>query len=279
MHWPTAHHLQMPAIAPQKEILFLSDLHLGLFKRDTERTREEKWLQFLRIRKKKLWALFLLGDIFDFWYEYKHTVPQGFIRLQAYLGELVEAGIPVHYFSGNHDLWLGNYFSKELGLHIHKQPLSISIGETNLYIAHGDGLGKGDTFYKICKVLFSSPLCQALFRSLHPDIGIWMARRWSRSKHYPNTHPDPHHSTPSIHKNSLRLLNYAKQLTQKYPKLYTYYIFGHTHLAQHIHLSQEATYINLGDGIYTPSYGILNSHMKFSLHKDHTLSPEITLKL
>ena len=278
MNWPTFYHLQLPSLKGQEEVLFLSDLHLGVLKGKTEQLRECAWVELLRSREERLKALFLLGDIFDFWFEYREVVPRGLLRLQACLAEISDRGTPVHFFTGNHDLWSGNYFRNELGLHLHRQPVSVSIGEVHLYMAHGDGLGSGDTLYKIYKRLAVCSFFQLLFRSLHPDLGVRFARWLSRSKRFRNMSKDfTSFSTNDLDTANTRLQTYATELTKQYPKMYTYYLFGHTHVAKRCKLLDDSYYINLGGGLCSPTYGRLDSQGHLSLHSDESLIPIATV--
>ena len=264
---PIADRIKLPALSEKKKALFLSDLHLGRLKKETERTREALWIKFLKKEEEQLQLLFLVGDIFDTWFEYKQVIPKGFLRLQAYLATLVEKGIETHYLVGNHDILLRDYLRSELGLHIHHRPIDVSIGDTRLYIAHGDGLGKGDLPYKLLRNTLSSSLFRVLFHALHPDIGLWLFNSLSRRgiRHIGIFKED---GTSTSHQ---RIMDYAHDLSKKYNSMFRYYIMAHTHIAHQSELFGGASYINLGDGIYIPSYAVLDSSGRLSLHTDSNL--------
>lgn len=141
-------------------------------------------MQWLDEIKADATEIFIIGDIFDFWHEYSTVVPKGFVRLQGKLAQLCDAGIPVHVFSGNHDLWMFGYLEKELGVKIYRQPVQREINGKKFFIGHGDGLGPGDHGYKFIKQVFSNPLCQFMFRWLHPDIGVRIANYFSHKSRY-----------------------------------------------------------------------------------------------
>ena len=153
-----------------KKIYFASDFHLGVPDHKTSLVRERKIIRWLDEIKSDAHSIYLLGDIFDFWFEYKEAIPKGFIRLQGKLAELRDEGMPIYFFTGNHDMWMFNYFPNELGINIYREPIELSIGAQTLMIGHGDGLGPGDTSYKILKKFFNSSLCQWLFARLHRNL-------------------------------------------------------------------------------------------------------------
>ena len=154
-----------------KKIYFASDNHLGLPHSEASRVREKHFVSWLEEVRKDAAAIYLLGDLFDFWIEYKTVVPKGFVRVLGKLAELSDSGIPITFFTGNHDLWMRDYFQKELNITVHRQPITLTIGTTRFLIGHGDGLGPGDKGYKLMKKLFTNPFSQWLFRWLHPDLG------------------------------------------------------------------------------------------------------------
>ena len=166
-------------LAPGKKIYFLSDFHLGAPNAIASRKREDQIVQFLKHAQKAAAAIFIVGDIFDFWFEYKTVVPKGFIRLLGCLAEISDAGIPLHIFTGNHDLWMQDYLTTELNAKVYFEPHLFTLGTKQFYIGHGDGLGPGDYGYKRLKKVFTNPLCKWLFRWLHPDAGIQLANYFS----------------------------------------------------------------------------------------------------
>jgi len=164
---------------PNKKIYFASDFHLGVPSFEESLIREKKVVKWLDEIKHDAEEIFLVGDIFDFWFEYKRAVPRGFTRLLGKLSEITDSGIPVHVFTGNHDMWIFDYLPQECGVILHKEPIERSFGDKSFFIGHGDGLGPGDKGYKFIKKVFASPLCQWLFARLHPNFGIWLANRSS----------------------------------------------------------------------------------------------------
>src|SRR5919112_2669572 len=168
------------ALEPGRRVYFASDFHLGAPDAASSAARERRIVRWLDTVAQDAAAIYLLGDIFDFWFEYRHAVPRGFIRLQGKLAELTDAGLPVTFFTGNHDMWMFDYFTQELGIPILRHPVSQRIGNQLFHIGHGDGLGPKDHTYKVLKRVFASPVSQWLFARLHPNFGIGLANKWSR---------------------------------------------------------------------------------------------------
>ena len=164
---------------PTKKIYFASDFHLGTPTLEASRQRENDIVRWLNHVSEDAQCIVLLGDIFDFWFEYRHVVPKGFVRLLGKLAQLSDQGIQVVIFTGNHDMWMFDYFPKELGIEVIGQPLSITINSKKFHIGHGDGLGPGDKTYKVLKKVFRSKVCQWLFARLHPNLGMGIAHAWS----------------------------------------------------------------------------------------------------
>jgi UDP-2,3-diacylglucosamine hydrolase len=192
--------------------------------------------------------LYLLGDTFDFWFEYKLVVPKGNVRLLAKIAEFADEGIPVHVFHGNHDLWQFGYFEKELGVQVHAEPISIQLGKNLFYIGHGDGLGPGDGGYKFLKKIFRNPICQWLFGFAHPSIGIGVANYFSRKSRAKTGNSDE----IFLGEDKEWLIVYCKEVLQK--EHFDYFIFGHRHLPLTIQLNEKSKYINLGDWIRNFTY-------------------------
>mgnify|MGYP000347569874 FL=1 len=167
-------------LAHGKKIYFLSDFHLGAPNAIASLEREQQLVQFLKQAKADAAAIFIVGDIFDFWFEYKTVVPKGFVRLLGCLAEISDAGIPLHIFTGNHDLWMRDYLTQELNAKVYFEPKQFEFAGKKFFIGHGDGLGPGDQGYKFIKKIFTNPICQWLFGCLHPDLGIPLANYFSR---------------------------------------------------------------------------------------------------
>jgi len=245
-------------IAVNKKIYFISDLHLGAPDYEKSVVREKKIIAFLDNIKLDAQALFLVGDTFDFWFEYQHVVPKYFIRFFAKLIELKDNGIDIYIFTGNHDLWLNDYLTKEIGAQIFHDKINLEINQQKILIAHGDGLGPGDKKYKILKKIFTNLICQWLFRWLHPDIGIKIAQWWSR-----HSFTDP--SIEVYHGEEKEwLVQYCKRKLGN--EHFDYFIMGHRHLPMEIKLSNTSKYINLGDWIVNCNYAVFDGN-KMQLKK------------
>lgn len=225
-----------------KKIFFASDFHLGAPNAGESLIREKKIVRWLDSIKHEAHTIFLVGDIFDFWFEYKHAIPKGFIRLQGKLAELRDEGMSVIFFSGNHDMWMFDYFPKELGIPIYREPLEMKVGSKTLLIGHGDGLGPGDYSYKFLKKIFNNPVCQWMFGFLHPNIGIGFANYCSRRSRISQKNKDS-----DFLGDDEWLYVYCKELEIK--KHHDYYIFGHRHLPLDLQVGANSRYINLGEWV------------------------------
>ncbi|GAB1444713.1 UDP-2,3-diacylglucosamine diphosphatase [Flammeovirgaceae bacterium] len=239
--------IQLPS---NKNIYFASDFHLGVPNHTASLAREKIIIKWLDQIKKDAHSIYLLGDIFDFWFEYKHAIPKGFIRLQGKLAELRDAGMPIYFFTGNHDMWMFDYFPNELGIPIYRQPIVLEIGNQKLLIGHGDGLGPGDTSYKILKRFFNSSLCQWLFARLHPNFGIGIAKYWSRNSRITNMKKEEKFNGEE----NEYLLAYCRELEKT--SHHDFYIFGHRHLPLDIKVGDKSRYINLGEWVNFNTYGV-----------------------
>ncbi len=230
-----------------KNIYFASDFHLGAPDYEDSLVREKLLVKWMDEIKPHAEALFLLGDVFDFWFEYKKAVPKGFVRFLGKITEFTDDGIPVHFFTGNHDMWIFDYLPKETGIILHRGPYIMEVGGRKFYIAHGDGLGPGDRGYKILKKIFRNPLSQWLFGWLHPNVGVWIARKWSHSSRIANGEPDEFRGEEKEF-----LAQYAREILEI--NFYDYFIFGHRHTPIDYKLTSESRFINLGDWIKHFSY-------------------------
>lgn len=233
------------------KIYFASDFHLGAPNYEQSLSREKTIVSWLDFIKEDATDIYLLGDIFDFWYEWKRAVPKGYVRLLGKLAELGDAGINIHFFTGNHDLWTFGYLENELGIQIHRKPIQITLQGKKCYIAHGDGLGPGDQGYKFLKKLFTSKLCQWLFSRLHPNSSFALANYFSSKSRVANSDSD------KIYKgeDDEWLVSYSKEILKN--EHFDYFIFGHRHLVLDIDLSKSSRYINLGEWINYNSYAVL----------------------
>jgi len=236
-----------------KKIYFASDFHLGVPNSITSKQRELLICKWLKEIKPTCQELFLVGDVFDFWFEYKHVIPKGFVRLQAAIANFTDNGIPVHYFIGNHDMWVFNYFEKELGVTMHRKPFEISINNKSFFIAHGDGLGHGDNGYKFIKKVFASKLCQWAFARLHPNFGIGLGNYWSGKSRIATGNTDE----VFLGNDKEFLVVFCNEMLQK--KHVDYFVFGHRHLVLDIELNNKKShYVNIGDWFKSNTYAVFD---------------------
>ena len=232
-----------------KKIYFASDQHLGAPTPKASLPREKKFVAWLDIIKEDAGTIFLLGDLFDFWFEYKTVVPKGFVRVLGKLAELKDAGIDIYFFVGNHDLWMRDYFQKELNIPVFHKPQEFEINGKIFLIGHGDGLGPSDYGYKRMKKVFTFPFFKWLFRWLHPDIGVRLGHYFSVKNKLISGDEDARF----LGEENEWLAQYCRRkLTEKH---YDFFVFGHRHLPLEIELNNNSTYINLGDWIQHFTYG------------------------
>ncbi|SDX61369.1 UDP-2,3-diacylglucosamine hydrolase [Lutibacter oricola] len=236
----------------QKKIYFASDQHFGAPTKEASKVREQKFVAWLDSIKNDVEVLFLLGDLFDFWFEYKTAVPKGFVRVLGKLAELKDSGVEIHFFVGNHDLWMNDYFEKELEIPTYHKPKEFTFNNKKFLIGHGDGLGPGDKGYKRMKKVFTNPLSKWLYRWLHPDIGIRLAQYLSVKNKLISGEED----VTYLGDENEWLVQYCKyKLTQKN---YDYFVFGHRHLPLEINLTETSKYINTGDWVSYFTYAVFN---------------------
>ncbi|HAW52698.1 MAG TPA: UDP-2,3-diacylglucosamine hydrolase [Flavobacteriales bacterium] len=226
-----------------KKIYFASDFHLGSPDAVSSLKREKKVVRWLDEIKKDAQEIYLIGDVFDFWFEYKHVIPRGYTRLLGKMAEIADSGIKIHVFTGNHDMWIFDYLPKEIGVDLYREPISRTVNGKHFYIGHGDGLGPGDRGYKFIKRVFANRLCQWLFKWLHPDLGIGMGFFWSRI----SRNSGEMEEVKYLGEDKEWLIIYAKEILRKQDV--DYFVFGHRHIPLDIKISEETTYFNLGDWI------------------------------
>lgn len=230
-----------------KKIYFASDFHLGIPDHANSLQRERRIIAWLDSIKESCAELFLVGDLFDFWFEYKLVVPKGFVRLQAKIAEFTDAGIPVHLFHGNHDLWQFGYFEKELGVIVHQSPIERTFFGKQFYIGHGDGLGPGQLKFKFILWIYRNYFFQKLFGFFHPSIGMSLAN-WFSHRSKQNTGE----KDLVFYEEKEYLIQYCKTILAE--KSINYFVFGHRHLPMVFELNQQSSYINLGDWIKDFTY-------------------------
>ena len=231
------------------KIYFASDFHLGSPNLKDSHTRERKIISWLCTIEKDAKAIYLVGDIFDFWYEYKKVVPKGFVRLQGKLAEMCDQGININFIVGNHDMWVNDYFQKEVGLNVFENEILIEENNQKILVCHGDGLGSGNISFKLIKKIFKSNICRWLFSRIHPNLGVSLAHLWSNASRRKNL--------KKTNNNHEHLINYCKKKQKNNP--IDYYVFGHLHSPTIENIDSKAKYINAGDWIQHCSYAVLSN--------------------
>ncbi|HEY3250980.1 MAG TPA: UDP-2,3-diacylglucosamine diphosphatase [Ignavibacteria bacterium] len=242
-----------------KKHYFFSDVHLGVKPSIEEKEREKKLVGFLEAIRGDAEKLYIVGDLFDCWIEYRKVVPKGYFRTLAKLNEMSEQGVEIHFFSGNHDFWLNTYLRDEVGMILHYNEFATEIGGKRFYIIHGDGLSKGDLGYKIIKKILRSRINQFLYSLIHPDLGVWLAQKSSTTSRY--------HNPEFPGRGSLGMKNFAEE---KIKAGFDYVIMGHFHKPQNILIEgpgYSGHYITLGDWMRHFTYGGYSPDGKFELRK------------
>ena len=246
-----------------KKIYFASDQHFGIPSFEKSLIREKKFVLWLDEIKQDAEAIFLLGDLFDFWFEYKKVVPKGFVRVLGKLAEIRDSGIPIYFFVGNHDLWMKDYFETELNIPTYHQPKEFTFNNKTFLIGHGDGLGPGDKGYKRMKKVFTNPVSKWLYKWLHPDIGVNLAQYLSTKNKLISGDED----IKFLGEENEWLIQYTKKKLEA--KHYDYFLFGHRHLPMTIALNENSKYINTGDWITHFTYAVFDgNHLELKKYKD-----------
>lgn len=218
----------------------------------SSRERELQIVKWLDQVKEEAAEIFLVGDLFDFWFEYKKAVPKGFVRLQGKIAEITDAGTPVHVFTGNHDMWMFDYLPSELGVQLYRKPIRRNFNGKEFLIGHGDGLGPGDHGYKFIKKVFANKVCQWLFARLHPNFGIGLADYWSGKSRRANRGEDE----KFLGEENEWLAIYSKDYLKK--EHIDYFIFGHRHLPLDLKVGENSRYINLGEWMNYNTYAVFD---------------------
>jgi UDP-2,3-diacylglucosamine hydrolase len=245
------------------KIYFLSDFHLGAPDPASSLQREKTIVEFLDSIKHDAAEVFIVGDMFDFWYEYRKVVPKGHVRLLGKLAELTDAGIAIHFFVGNHDMWMKDYLLKELNIPVYFHPREFERNGKRFLIGHGDGLGPGDHGYKRLKKVFRNPACQWLFGILPPKVGMGIANYLSRRSRIKTGFSDE----KFLGEEREWLIVYCKEVLKN--EHFDFFVFGHRHLAIDFRLTPVSTadgaaagvvsrYINLGDWIRFYTYAVFD---------------------
>lgn len=244
----------------RKKIFFASDLHLGMHPEAESRRRELIIVRWLREREDEMKELWLLGDVFDYWFEYKSVVPRGFIRFIGKLADLADKGVEIHIFSGNHDVWLFDYFEKEIGATLHHNPLIREFNGRTFYLSHGDGLTKKDGVYLLLKAMFKSKFLQWWYARIHPNGSMAFAKWWSKKSRYSKEMAFPFKGE----ENEEQIL-FAKEFSRNNPDI-NLFLFGHRHIPYDVQISENTRVVCLGDWISSFSYGVLDGE-EFKLEK------------
>ncbi|MEO6813152.1 MAG: UDP-2,3-diacylglucosamine diphosphatase [Ginsengibacter sp.] len=235
-----------------KKIYFLSDFHLGSPNYPASLLREKRIVKFLDEIKNDAEVIFIVGDLFDFWYEYNKVVPKGFVRILGKLAELTDSGIIIKFFVGNHDMWMNGYFEKELNIEVFYEPVEFNFNGKKFLIGHGDGLGPGDHRYKFIKKVFRNKISQGFFGMLHPSLGIGLANYFSQKSRTAAEKEDE----KFLGEDKEWLITYCRERLEK--AHFDYFIFGHRHLPINFRLNEVSVYINLGDWIRHFSYAVFD---------------------
>ncbi|MEI8278564.1 MAG: UDP-2,3-diacylglucosamine diphosphatase [Bacteroidota bacterium] len=245
-----------------KKIYFASDFHLGIPDRATSLAREKRLCSWLDEIQKDAAELYLVGDLFDVWFEYKNVVPKGYIRFLGKLAELSDGGMHIEAFTGNHDLWMRGYFEDELNIPVHHSPITREYNGKKIFIGHGDGLGPGDNGYKMLKKVLRNPVSQWLYRRLHPDTGVGMAGWFSRLG---PKHVDGEEEKFQGPEKEWLVQFCLEKLKEEH---FDYFIFGHRHITLEYPLPQNSMYVNLGDWIRYDSYAVFeNQELSLQFYK------------
>lgn len=235
-----------------KPVYFLSDFHLGVPDEASSKEREQHICHFLDTFGPGAEEIFLVGDIFDMWFEYRTVVPKGYIRLLSTLLRLRDAGVKITAFTGNHDMWMFGYFEKELGIPVHRTAIEREWNGRKFLIGHGDGLGPGDHGYKLIKKVFANKVCQWLFGWIHPDIGLPLANFWSRRSRIATGSTENKY----LGDDKEYLTRYCHEVLKT--KHFDYFIFGHRHLPLTVPVGNSSQYINLGDWVQYFTFAVFD---------------------
>lgn len=249
------------SLAEGKKAYFASDVHLGLYPYDQSAAREKDFVRWLEEIKKDAGILFLVGDIFDYWYEYRKVAPRGFVRFLGKLSEITDSGIPVYFFTGNHDVWIFDYLPSELGVIVCKNPIEILINNKKFFIGHGDGIGPGDTSYKMLRRIFHSRFLQFFFSRLHPNFTFALGQNWSKHSRYSKGLVEPYLGQEREY-NILFAKDYLKE------HAIDFFIFGHRHIPMDISLNRSSRLINLGEWILAYTFAVFDGK-EMSLQSFH----------
>ncbi|MDR2886894.1 MAG: UDP-2,3-diacylglucosamine diphosphatase [Bacteroidales bacterium] len=230
------------------KIYFASDFHLGLATETPSIDREKKIVNWLVSAAADAKEIYLLGDIFDFWWEYRNVVPKGFTRFLGAVASITDSGIPVHFFTGNHDLWANDYLSEECGMIMHRSPVTVTHNGKTFHLAHGDGLGTKNAGRRLLSAMFRNRVLQKMYSALHPSIGVWAGRRWSQYSAVGKG------TETFCGEENEDLVRYARTILLK--ENIDYFIFGHRHFAINHALNPGCEILFLGSWKSSCNYGL-----------------------
>ncbi|MDR1737950.1 MAG: UDP-2,3-diacylglucosamine diphosphatase [Candidatus Symbiothrix sp.] len=239
----------------RNKVYFASDLHLGSPVLENRKITEQRFVSWLDTIRNDAKALYLLGDIFDFWFEYKKVVPRGFVRFLGKIAELHDEGVEIHFFTGNHDIWMFNYFEREIGVIVHREALITDIDGKRFYLAHGDGMGDDSRSFQLLRAIFRNRLCQTLFSWFPPTWGVSLAHRWANH----NRRKDLQYPAEYLGEDREHLVIYAKRYLQTHPDT-DFLIFGHRHILLDLMLNNRSRILILGDWMQHFSYAVFDGN-------------------
>ncbi len=234
-----------------KPIYFIADAHLGSWAVSHHRTQERRLVRFLDDIKNKAGAVYMLGDMFDFWYEWRRVVPRGFTRFLGKISELTDLGVEVHYFIGNHDIWAFDYLNRECGVVLHREPLTTELYGKEFFIAHGDGMGDPKKSFHIIRSIFHNKTCQWMFsRLLHPNVAMRFGLTWARHSRLKREEGE---EPPYMGEDKEYLVLFTKEYKKTHPNI-DFFIYGHRHIELDLVLSRDTRMLVLGDWITQFTY-------------------------
>lgn len=242
-----------------KNIYFLSDAHLGSLAIEHKRTQERRLVRFLDSIKEKAAAIYLLGDMFDFWNEYRYVVPKGFTRFLGKISEITDMGVEVHFFTGNHDLWTYGYLEQECGVILHRKPITIEIYDKVFYLAHGDGLGDPNHKFKLLRKIFHNRTCQLMFNAIHPRWGMALGLNWAKHSRLKRIDGK---ELPYMGEDREYLVRYTKEYMRTHQDI-DFFIYGHRHIELDLLLSRKSRMLILGDWILLFTYAVFDGEHMF----------------
>ncbi len=236
-----------------EKVYFISDAHLGLPPQEKSLERERLLVKWLDEIRSDATAIYLLGDIFDYWFEYKKVVPKGFVRFLGKVAEITDSGIPVYFFTGNHDVWVFDYLPTEIGIKVFREPLKTVIGGKKFYLAHGDGLGPSEWSYNVLKSMYTSKILQWLYARIHPNSATGFAHRWSKQSRFSKGN-----FVGFLGEEKEHLIEHSKKVQAK--EHFDFYIYGHRHIPLDWRLDENSRVIYLGDWFVNFTYAVFDGN-------------------